>query len=100
MHVNEKARACRCGMNYPSAAAVFVSEHPGETVFRPLSPYTAGGPGGPVAAAREPVLLAGGVSQLGLPADRTEQAHGAARVFYIRRDRVVVTGHGGSPSTV
>lgn len=63
MHVNEKTRACRCGTNYPSAAAVFVSEHPGETVFRPLSPYTAGG--GPVAAAREPVLLAGGVSQLG-----------------------------------
>lgn len=56
MHVNEKTRACRCGTNYPSAAAVFVSEHPGETVFRPLSPYTAGG--GAVAAAREPVLLA------------------------------------------
>ena len=70
MRANEtrNTRATRCGTNYPSAAAVFVSEHPGETVFRPLSPYTAGG--GPVAAAREPVLLAGGVSQLGLPADR------------------------------
>ena len=76
--MRKRARA-GVGTNYPSAAAVFVSEHPGETVFRPLSPYTAGG--GAVAAAREPVLLAGGVSQLGLPADRTEQAHGAARVF-------------------
>ena len=64
MHVNEKTRACRCGTNYPSAAAVFVSEHPGETVFRPLSPYTAGGGRSPPLE-RAPVLLAGGVSQLG-----------------------------------
>ena len=40
--MRKRARA-GVGTNYPSAAAVFVSEHPGETVFRPLSPYTAGG---------------------------------------------------------
>ena len=69
MHVNEKTRACRCGTNYASAAAVFVSEHPGETVFRPLSPYTAGG--GPVAAAREPPAWLSFASQFGLRKQKT-----------------------------
>ena len=63
--MRKRARA-GVGTNYPSAAAVFVSEHPGETVFRPLSPYTAEGGGrSPPLESPSSLHVAGGVSQLG-----------------------------------
>ena len=80
MHVNEKTRACRCGTNYPSAAAVFFSEHLGEAVFRPLTPYTCtrGGRSPPL---ESPSSLQA-ASQLWLPADR-QSRHMEQLEFFI-----------------
>ena len=63
MHVNEKTRACRCWYELPERGGRVRQRTPRrDCVSAPKSVHCRGGA---VAAAREPVLLAGGVSQLG-----------------------------------